>query len=86
MSDGTALPRNHLRARAAARAVGPSPLPPNTHRVRTEVDTVASVANEQPRDPRAVTGHGIAIQTVNEPTNRRAMKRFVKASNACPNR
>jgi hypothetical protein len=58
-------PQDPRRARAAARA--PSPLAPNTHRDRTEVDTEAFVANEQRRDSRAGTGHDMATESVDEP-------------------
>lgn len=45
----------------------PSPLLPDTHRVRTEVETEACVANEQRRDPR---GHRSRHrETVDEPTS-----------------
>ena len=79
---GDRCPQDPRRARAAARAVHHHS-PPNTHRDRLEVDTEASVANEQRRDPRAGTGHDIAIESVAEPMSnvkvRQSIERIPKS-------
>ena len=47
-------------------AVPSSPLLPDSHRVRSEVDAEACVADEQ-RGTRPATGHDIAIELCGEP-------------------